>query len=283
MIKNSKIKISVVVCAKNAEKNIAKCLKSIIQNKIDEIILVDGKSSDNTVKNSKKFVDKIIIQKNNGLAAARKIGIKNAKNDYIAMIDSDHLLKKNDIKNLYKDLIKYKFDIVQAQLTSHGKFNFLNKAEQEAWDTVHNIPGPRSMIGTAPCIYKKKIFKFINFNSRITKTMDDTDFIYRINKLKKFKIGIGDTKISQFHEGNIIDFFKKFIWYGHGDAEFVKKYPYKIFSILFHQLFRYLIIFPMKSFIKLKFRAPIFFMLAGIIRFYGLITYFLNIRCFSYH
>ena len=58
-----KFKVSVVVCTKNEEKRIVSCLKSISKNKVDEIILVDGNSSDNTVKLAKKFIDKVIISK----------------------------------------------------------------------------------------------------------------------------------------------------------------------------------------------------------------------------
>ena len=171
------------------------------------------------------------------------------------------------------DLQEFDFDIVQSQLKSKYNKNFLNSAEQESWDITHNIPGVRLMIGTAPCIYKKKVFKFIKFDSKITKTMDDTDFIYRLSKLKKFKIGIGNTKIIQFHHANISDYFKKFLWYGHGDAEFVIKYPHKIFSILFHQLIRYTLLYPIKGILKLKFKSVIFFVCMGLTRFLGLATY----------
>ena len=40
------------------------------------------------------------------------------------------------------------------------------------------------MIGTAPCIYKKNIQ--ICSDHKITKKIDDTDFIYRLSKLKNF-------------------------------------------------------------------------------------------------
>ena len=36
------------------------------------------------------------------------------------------------------------------------------------------------MIGTAPAIYKKIVFKEIKFDSHITSKMDDTDFCYRL-------------------------------------------------------------------------------------------------------
>jgi glycosyltransferase involved in cell wall biosynthesis len=271
-----KKKISVVVCVKNEEKKIRQCLLSIKKNKIvKEIILVDGNSSDKTVFYSKRFTTKIISSKKKNLTADRQLGIDNCKSDIIAMIDADHILKKNDLLNLYKDLINMNFDMVQSQLQIKNK-NFFNSLEQDAWDIVHNFPGERSMIGVAPCIYKKKIFNKIKFDDKITKTIDDTDFIYRLSNLKKFKYGIGQTKITQDHNSSFIDYVKKFLWYGRGDAEFILKHPKKIFSILFHQLIRYPIIYSAKGLISLKLKPVLFFCFQGYFRFFGCIFFFIN-------
>jgi len=271
-----KKKISVVVCVKNEEKKIRKCLSSIKKNKIiREIILVDGNSSDRTVILSKPFVNKIILSKKKNLTADRQLGIDNCKSDIIAMIDADHVLKKNDLLNLYKDLINMNFDIVQSQLQIKNK-NFFNSLEQDAWDIVHNTPGERSMIGVAPCIYKKKIFKKVKFDDKITKTIDDTDFIYRLSNLKKFKYGIGQTKIIQDHNSSLIDYVKKFLWYGHGDAEFILKHPKKLPSILFHQLIRYPIIYSLMGLKLFKFKVILFFCCQGYFRFFGLVYFFVR-------
>lgn len=267
-------KVSVIVCAKNEEKRIKNCLKSLRQNKVDEIILVDGSSADRTVEISKKYINKLIISKKKSLTADRQLGINAAKNNLIAMIDADHILHNNSIEKLLFDLNSYKFDIVQSQLISKRKNNFFNLAEQEVWDLTHNIPGARKMIGTAPCIYKKKIFRYVKFDHKITKKIDDTDFIYRLSKLKKFRYGIGNTKIIQDHNAKFFDYINKFLWYGHGDGEFVNKYPVKIFSILYHQLIRYCIIYPIKSLFKFKIRSILFFILTGLLRCIGMIRYF---------
>ncbi len=273
MKKIKKFKISAVVCAKNEENRIINCLKSLKKNKVDEIILVDGNSNDLTVSLSKKFVNKIIISKKKSLTADRQIGINATKNNLVAMIDADHILYKNSIKKLVNDLYNFKLDMVQSQLISKKKNNFLNIAEQEVWDLTHNIPGVKKMIGTAPCIYKKKIFKFVKFDDKITKKIDDTDFMYRLFKLKKFRFGIGNTKIIQDHNANLSDYIKKFLWYGHGDGEFVKKNPERFFSILYHQLVRYCLIYPIKAIFKLKLKSIIFFVLIGLLRFIGMLKY----------
>lgn len=269
MKKNTE-KVSVVVCAKNEEKRIKNCLESIKKNKIDEIILIDGNSKDKTIQIAKKYTKKIFISKKKSLTYDRQLGIDKAKNKLVAMIDADHILKKDDIKNLCSDLYRFNFDIVQSQLVSSKNNNFLNSAEQEYWDITHNYSGKRKMIGTAPAIYKKKIFKYIRFDSRITKKMDDTDFSYRLQKLKKFNYGIGETKIRQHHHNNLKDYFLKFFWYGRGDAEFVIKYPQKIFSILFHQLIRYPLIYSIRAIFRNKMKSVFFTISMGVIRFFSM-------------
>lgn len=87
-------KISVVVPTYNRELTIERCINSILNQTIavEEIIVVDDGSNDNTlkiiraIKNSKI---KVIKQNHRGAQAARNLGILNAKGDYIAFLDSD--------------------------------------------------------------------------------------------------------------------------------------------------------------------------------------------------
>ena len=59
--------------------------------KVDEIILVDNNSSDNTVNLVKKRYPQVIILKESrqGVSNARNKGISYAKNEWIAFLDSD--------------------------------------------------------------------------------------------------------------------------------------------------------------------------------------------------
>ena len=115
------MKFSVVVCGKNEEKKINKCLNSIIQNRPDEIIFVDGNSTDKTVEFVKNFTDKIFVRENSNLTNDRQFGIDKCKNELIVMIDCDHILRENDIKNLINDLFNFKFDLIQSQLEIYEK------------------------------------------------------------------------------------------------------------------------------------------------------------------
>jgi len=266
------MKFSVVVCVKNEEKRILQCLKSIKKNKPNEIIVVDGNSKDKTVKLAKTITKKVFIRKNSNLTNDRQFGVDKCKNKLIAMIDGDHILRKNNILNLINEMNFFKFDMIQSQLEIYKKNSLINIAENQTYDVVHNIPGKRRMIGVAPAIYKKKIFRTVKFDDYITKTIEDADFIYKLRK-KNFNFGIGKVKIYQDHNGNLDAYIKKFMWYGKGDGEFIRKNPSQTLNTFYHIFIRYNFIYTLKSLYTLNFLAIPFFWTQSIIRIYAMFKY----------
>jgi glycosyltransferase involved in cell wall biosynthesis len=264
---NNNRQISVVLCTLNEEKRIKACLDGIKSNNPYEIIIVDGGSKDNTREIAKKYTDKILVTNNSNLTKDRQIGINNCQSELVAMIDSDHILMPGDLLELVDDLYYYNLDIVQSGLEAYDLKGFWVKGENEAWNLVHNKPlGVRKMIGTAPAIYKTSIFEHIQFSDEITKTVDDTDFMFRLSKLGIFRIGIGKTKIKQLHFPSFKSYFKKFYWYGKGDGEFCIKHKNRSYSMFYHLLIRYSIIFPFKALAKSYFYAIPFFIFQGLTR-----------------
>ncbi len=87
-------KISVIIPTYNREKTIQRCIDSIINQSYPayEIIVSDDGSKDHTLKIIyEEYGDKvrIIEQNHRGAQAARNAGIKAAKGEYIAFLDSD--------------------------------------------------------------------------------------------------------------------------------------------------------------------------------------------------
>jgi glycosyltransferase involved in cell wall biosynthesis len=100
------MKFSVVIPLYNSENTIKACLESVFTQTridlVDEIVIIDDGSTDNSIKIIKeefpgKYI-KIISKKNGGAASARNIGIKFAKNRFIALLDSDDEWKPNKIE-----------------------------------------------------------------------------------------------------------------------------------------------------------------------------------------
>lgn len=273
------MKLSVVVCVRNEEERLRDCLESVYKNKPDEVILVDGDSTDKTIEVAREFPHiQIFESKNSNLTRDRQIGLDLAKNQYIAMVDADHRLRPSDLESLLKDMKESNFDIIQSGLVSYKNHGFWDSAEEAMWEVTHNIPGQRDMIGTAPAIYNKRVFDFARFDDHITTTIDDTDFIYRLSKFPELRFGIGKTKIQQYHFADFSTYFKKFLWYGKGDGEFCRKHPERTGSMIFHLLIRYPFLYSWKGIRMGYFRVVPFFVLQGFMRFTGLILYFLKLK-----
>ena len=271
------MKLSVVVCVRNEEKRLRECLETIYQNDPDEVILVDGDSSDGTVAIAREFSNiKIIESKNSSLTRDRQKGIDAAKNDFVAMVDADHRLRPGDLESLLGDMREFNFDIVQSGLVSYKNHGYWDAAEEASWELTQNIPGRRNMVGTAPAIYNKRVFNYARFDDHITSTIDDTDFAYRLSKFSELRFGVGHTKIRQYHFADFRTYFKKFQWYGKGDGEFCRKHPERIPFMLFHLLIRYPFLHSWKAIRSGYFRVVPFFILQGVLRFMGLVRYFLK-------
>lgn len=88
--------ISVIVPVYNVEQYIEQTIRSVLAQTYPhfELIIVDDGSPDRSIEICQQFTDeriKIIRQKNRGLAGARNTGIRHAKGEYLAFLDSDDL------------------------------------------------------------------------------------------------------------------------------------------------------------------------------------------------
>ena len=100
--KNNNYKVICVLPAYNAEKTLQNTIEDIDRNWVDEIILVDDCSTDNTITIAKKLqINHIIKHKQNiGYGGNQKTCYKKALNlnaDIVVMVHPDH--QYNPISN----------------------------------------------------------------------------------------------------------------------------------------------------------------------------------------
>jgi glycosyltransferase involved in cell wall biosynthesis len=85
-------KVSAIVAVKNGEKYIARALGSILcqEYPAEEIVVVDGRSTDNTVAVASGFSGvRVVHQENDGIADAYNLGIESAGNEIVAFLSCD--------------------------------------------------------------------------------------------------------------------------------------------------------------------------------------------------
>lgn len=116
--------ISIIIATYNAGKYLDGCLQSIIRQKDNhvELIVIDGKSNDNTIaiiKNNKENIDYWLSEVDDGIYDAWNKGILASNGQWLMFIGADDILKEN-VLNLYKGFIKsinpYEMDMISGQV-----------------------------------------------------------------------------------------------------------------------------------------------------------------------
>jgi len=90
-IGNSQPTVSVIIPTLNEAKNLPLVLPFLPMNWIDEVVLVDGHSTDNTIETAKQLLPSIVIveEKSRGKGSALRAGYNAARGDILIVIDAD--------------------------------------------------------------------------------------------------------------------------------------------------------------------------------------------------
>lgn len=118
-------KISVIVPVYNVEDYVERCLTTLKNQTMKdlEFIIVDDGSTDGSAKIIKKFVKEderfsYHKKKNGGLSDARNYGMKYAKGEYLAFLDSDDYVDLDLYEKMYEkthdDIGAFQADIVET-------------------------------------------------------------------------------------------------------------------------------------------------------------------------
>lgn len=111
-------KISIIIPMYNAEKYIARCLESVINQSFNdiEIIIVNDGSTDKSLEICRKYAEvdeRIVIlnKENNGVSVARNQGMNVATGEYVMFVDSDDWIDESMCQDLYKRISECNADI----------------------------------------------------------------------------------------------------------------------------------------------------------------------------
>ena len=129
-IKKKKPFFSIITVVKNGEKTIEKTIKSVANQSFNnfEHIIIDGKSSDKTLKKVykyKKNLSLIVSEKDKGIYDAFNKGMKLSAGEFICFVNCGDTLRKNGLKIIFKYLSKY------------NELDFIFGSVKKHWGIVH--------------------------------------------------------------------------------------------------------------------------------------------------
>lgn len=152
--------LSIVVITKNEEGRIKACLESV--KWVDEIVILDNGSIDETLEIAKSYTDKIFIFKDLDFSSLRNKGMEKSTGDWVLYIDADERVLSN-LRQEIEELIKSnKFsavaisrkNIIFGQEVKYGPFwpdwviRLLRKEDFEGWiGKIHEYPKFNGKLG----------------------------------------------------------------------------------------------------------------------------------------
>jgi len=203
--------ISVIIPMYNSAGSIERALESVINQDYDgliEVIVVNDGSKDDSVKIVKAFIEcnnyigiRLISQENGGVSKARNTGLKNAKGDYIAFLDSDDAWFPDKLSRQTK--IFEEKPNVDFLATAFEGFYMKNRLEGELINVKFINLIFKNFFQPSTVLMKKAIVDKIGLFDETQKYAEEGNFFFRVSQ-----------------EFNCFFYNKKLIIYGDGKTGF---------------------------------------------------------------
>ncbi|RZL68823.1 MAG: glycosyltransferase family 2 protein [Pedobacter sp.] len=160
-------KISVIIPVYNSEETILTCLESVLAQtySVMEIIIINDGSTDNTLSVLQNFIDScgfkniVLLNKvNSGPSASRNLGVRTAKGDWVAFLDSDdfwhHKKMEIQVQNILATGVGF------CGTAYHKRISDPN----ESWLIDFRTLCKRNYFSTPTVLVKRKIIENISFD-----------------------------------------------------------------------------------------------------------------------
>jgi glycosyltransferase involved in cell wall biosynthesis len=138
--------VSAVVCTMNSISGIERCLTSLREAGVGELIVVDAHSTDGTKVIVQGLADVLCIDPGTGLGNARNIGIAQTTKPLILNMGSDNVMPPRQLQVMIDALTQGGYEGVSARTIIEGS-NYSARG-LNAWRAGRFRPGPASVIGT---------------------------------------------------------------------------------------------------------------------------------------
>jgi glycosyltransferase involved in cell wall biosynthesis len=227
-------KISLVITVVDEEQTIKKLLESVLRQTLlpDEVIIVDGGSTDNTVdiirnftlelekrsRASKKTYPKITVKTKKGnRSIGRNFAIKNSKNHFIAITDAGCILDKNWLNELLVKYEKSNAPVIAGYYSAKPANDFQRAVVPYALVMPDQVDPQNFLPATRSMLIEKKLFqKLGGFDEKLS---DNEDYAFA-KKLQKQKIKIAFARKAiayWFPRKNLKQFYNMIFRFARGD------------------------------------------------------------------
>ena len=215
-------KVTFYIPAFNAQNTIELCINSVINQTypVDEIIIINDNSKDNTKEILSKFNDlKIINNKQNlGLGYNRNLGIQNSSNEIIASIDSDVELDKKWLENIIVSLKKNNVVMCGGNMVEKYTNNKVNawreKYYNQSWGKT-DILNPPFIYGCNTILLKNYWKKTKGYDENLKTNGEDIDFCKQLKSIGNINFFYSSNSLCYHLQEDSVLSLSKRVWRYH--------------------------------------------------------------------
>lgn len=264
------MKFSLITTVFNEEESIKEFIKSLNEQTEypDEFVIVDGGSTDKTVKIlseelSSKINFKIIIDETcskkyskGPIAKGRNIAIINSNYENILVTDAGCILDENWIKEMKKSFIENNADIVSGWY----KANITNEFQKNIADifcpSIDKIDKKKFLPSSRSLGFKKKLWEEVGGYPETSYTAEDTLFDIKIFRIAENIVMNENAFVYWEVPKDDDELIKKLYQYGYGEGQqkiFLFKNFMRLFLLISFPILVFLILIGKKKFFVFKF------------------------------
>lgn len=220
------MKISFICTVLNEEETIGELLSSVDKQtrKPDEIIIVDGGSTDATASKISNFQFPVsnkvkLIKKPGNRSVGRNEAIRNAKGDIIVISDAGCVLDKNWVKNITEPFKNQNIDVVAGYYKGVSK-NTFEKCVIPYFLVMPDKVNPNTFLpATRSMAIKKKVFEKVGYFNENLSLNEDYEFAKRLKKNNVHIVFQKDAIVYWQPPSSLSSFFKTIYRFARGDIQ----------------------------------------------------------------
>jgi len=224
--------VSVQICTLNEAHNIVACLEAVFLNEPEEVLVIDGGSTDGTAEIASRMGAKVLSPGRLGLGPSRKLGYMAATANYVAFVDADDRIPSDWLAQMIAELSDGGYSALQSSLRAANMGTWWGRGWDNYFKESVKPTSDTDMVGR-PAIF---VTADLQADDSDFESLDEDTHMSRAFEKRGLRQGVGHAVARRYVEETWSENSRKWRSYGKGYREFTRRNPERRLRMLRHML-----------------------------------------------